>query len=289
MILLTGATGRVAGSAARTLAESGVPFRVFVRDPGRFALEGRKDIDTALGDLQNEADVQRALEGVTRALLVTANGEQQADLECAFARQAAAAGVQHIVKISSMEAAPGVTAAFPKLHFQCEEFIKGLDVAWTMVRPNFFMQNLLLFAQGIANADSFALPLGRAKTGMIDAEDVGAVCAAILTTAGHENRTYEVTGAELLDFHQVAARMSAVLGRDIRYVEQSAGEFRAFLGRFIKSEWHLDGVCGLFAEIANHSLERTTSTVIDVIGREPASLEMFVERHASVFTPVRDD
>ena len=283
MILVTGATGRIGGSAAKALVNAEIPFRVFVRDAEKFALSDNANVDVVVGDMQNTDDIRRAVDGVDKALLVSANGEQQASMEMSFAREAAAAGVSHIIKISSMEAAPDAVATFPQLHFEIETFIKTLNIDWTMVRPNFFMQNMLLFAGCIKNANLFALPLGAAKTGMLDAADVGEYCAALLQQSGHEGQTYEVTGSELLDFHEVALRMSAVVGKEIRYIDQDPEEFRKVLGQFIQSQWHLDGVCGLFAEIADHSLEKITTTMADTLGREPVSLEDFTATYINAF------
>lgn len=283
MILLTGATGRIAGRAAKMLSENGTPFRAFVRDAEKFGYADNESIDVVAGDLKNVIDVKRAVQGVTKALLVTANGEQQSMMEKQFADEAAAAGVSHIIKISSMEAGADAVATFPKMHFEIEQHIQSLPIEWTMVRPNFFMQNLLLFANGIKHAGVISLPLGQAKTGMLDATDVGEFCAKILTQSGHEKKTYLLSGDKLLTFDEVAEQMSAVLDKNIRYVDQDPDEFKKFLGQFVHSKWHLDGVCGLFEEIANHSLEKLTTTLSDTLGRAPVSLQQFTELHKNAF------
>ena len=283
MILVTGATGRIGGAACLALDSAGVPFRALVRSADKFAFGERGGVESCVADLAIRADVGRALDGVTRALLVTANSERQAELERSFCEQAAAAGVSHIVKVSSMEAGPDATAAFPRIHYESEQFIKSLDLSWTMVQPNFFMQNLLMYAHSISNEGTFALPLGNAKTGIVDARDVGAVCATVLREQGHEDRTYQVTGSELLTFSEVATEMSKALGREIRYVDQPAEEFRAFLGQVIPSTWHVDAVCDLFASIAGGALEKTSSCVNDVLGREPTSVAAFTADHVSAF------
>lgn len=283
MILLTGATGRVAGAAAGTLAAAGVPFRAMVRNPDKFKLATSAGIDVFVGDLEVTDDVRRALDDVTHVLLVTANSEKQSGIERGFCEQAVAAGARHIVKISSMEAGPEAKATIPRLHYETEQYIKSLDVAWTMVQPNFFMQNLLMYSHSIKQANVFSLPLGDAKTGIVDARDVGAVCAAVLQEQGHENRTYQVTGSELLSFHEVAARMSKALGRNIAYVDQSPDAFRDFLSQAIPSPWHVDAVCGLFAQIADHALEHLTTTVEDTIRRAPTTVEQFTTDHGKAF------
>ena len=284
MILLIGATGRVGSAAARALLASNTPFRALVRRPDNAGFDC-DTVEVARGDLSDVASIKRALHGITRALMVMGNHPDQAELERQFATLAANAGVSHLVKVSSMEAGPGATATLPKNHHGTEQHIESLGIDWTFLRPNYYMQNMLMYSGSIARTNSFALPLGDAKTAMIDARDVGEVAAKVLTTEGHAGQTYRLTGPELIDFHEVAARMSAVLDRPLSYVPQSPEAFREVLGQFIQSAWQLDAVCELFAEIAAGSLEEQTSTTADLLGRPAVSLNTFTQQFAGAFAP----
>ena len=284
MVLLIGATGRVGSAAARALVASKTPFRVLVRSPDNVRLDC-DTVEVVQGDLSDVALIERALHGITRALIVMGNHPDQAKLECQFATLAAKAGVSRLVKVSSMEAGPDATATLPKNHYETEQHIASLGIDWTFLRPNYYMQNMLMYAGSIARTNSFALPLGDAKTAMIDARDVGEVAAAVLTTEGHAGQAYRLTGPELIDFHEVAARMSAVLERPLRYVAQSPEAFREVLGQFIQSPWQLEAVCELFAEIAAGSLEEQTSTTEQLLGRPAMSLDTFTKQFASAFAP----
>ena len=71
MILLTGATGRVGSAAARALLRAQIPFRVLVRDPGKLGVDGEM-MEVFEGDLGDPRSVERALEGISRALIVMA-------------------------------------------------------------------------------------------------------------------------------------------------------------------------------------------------------------------------
>lgn len=284
MILLTGATGRVGSAAARALLRAQIPFRVLVRDPGKLGVDGEM-MEVVEGDLGDPRAVEQALEGISRALIVMGNHPDQSILERQFATLAGNTGVSHLVKVSSMEAAPDATAILPKNHFGTEQHIASLGIGWTFLRPNYYMQNMLMYSGSIARTNSFALPLGDAKTAMIDARDVGEVAAVVLTTEGHAGQTYRLTGPELIDFYEVAARMSAVLDRPLSYVAQSPEAFREVLGQFIQSAWQLDAVCELFAEIAAGSLEEQTSTTADLLGRPAVSLNTFTQQFAGAFAP----
>ena len=284
MILLTGATGRVGSAAAKALARANIPFRALVRDPDKVAFDPDA-AEIVQGDLNDPAIVEQALQGVSRALIVMGNHPDQAKLERQFASLAADGGVSHLVKVSSMEAAPDATATLPKNHYDTEQHIASLGVDWTFLRPNYYMQNMLMYAGSIARTNSFALPLGTAKTAMIDSRDVGEVAAVVLTGEGHAGQAYRLTGPAMMDFHEVAARMGTVLERPVSYVAQSPEVFREVLGQFIQSVWQLDAVCELFAEIAAGSLEEQHSTTADLLGRPAVDLETFTRQFAGAFAP----
>lgn len=283
MILLSGATGKVGTAASLELGKANVPFRVLVRDPDKFVLKNSANVEVMAGDLENEADVKAAMQGVDKAFLLMGNNPSQADIEKRFAVHAEKAGVKHLVKVSSMEASAKATARLPKLHYQSEQFIQSLNLSWTFLRPNFYMQNMLMYAGAIKNASLFALPLGDAKTAMVDTRDIGAVVATILQEAGHENKIYKLTGPELINFGEVAQTMSAVLSKEVKYIKQSSTEFRAVLEQFIQSQWQLDAVCELFEEIAGGSLEETTTDFEQILNREPGSLESFTKDFRTAF------
>ena len=212
------------------------------------------------------------------------NHPDQAKLERQFTTFADKAGASHLVKVSSTEAGPGATATLPKNHYDTEQHIALLRIDWTLFGPNYYMQNVLMYAGSIARTNSFALPLGYAKKAMIDARDVGEA-AVVFTTEGHAGQAYRLTGPELIDFHEVAARMSAVLERPLSYVAQSPEAFCEVLGQFIQSAWQLDAVSKLFAEIAAGSLEEQTSTIQQVLGCPAMSLDTFTQQFTRTFAP----
>ncbi|MEZ5498286.1 MAG: SDR family oxidoreductase [Steroidobacteraceae bacterium] len=286
MILLTGATGKTAGAAAKILAAQKKSVRALVRNESKATALRDAGIEVVTGDLEDAAAVRRALDGIEHALLVVPNREGQLALEQGFVTAAAGAGVRHIVKLSSMEAGADARAEIPRLHHASEEHIRRSGLAWTMLRPNFFMQNLLGSAGTIRDQGKIFLPLGNGRVGMSDARDVGAVAAHVLTSPGHENRSYDLTGPEVLSFYDVAERFTQALGKPIEYVNVPLEGYREVLRKHIPSQWHADAVCELFAEIARDgegSLSATTSAFRDLMGREPTSLKSWIEAHRAAF------
>jgi uncharacterized protein YbjT (DUF2867 family) len=283
MILLTGVTGKTGGAAAQALLEKGVKFRALVRDASKAADFESAGVELFVGDVTNRSDVQKALTGVEKAFLTLPNSEQQLSFEKQFVDCANEAGIKHLVKLSSIEATPEAESPIPSLHWKSEEYIRASGLDWTMLKPNFFMQNFL-GAGSIKEQKKFFMPMGDGTTVMIDCRDIGAVAAEVLTGTGHENQSYEITGPEKLSFYDVADRFSEVLGETIEYVDMPADAYRKVLSQFLTQEWHLNAVCDLFQGIKGGAAGlHVTDTVEQLLGRKPISLVQFIRDNLVVF------
>jgi len=283
VILLTGVTGKTGGEVAKQLLARGVRFRALVRNEAKAASLKAAGADLVAGDMGDAEAVKRALTGIDKALLILPNGRNQQADEQRFTDLARAAGVKHLVKMSSMEAVPHAKTAIPQAHWAVEEYIRASGLAWTMVKPNFFMQNLLTSAGSIKAQRRFSLPMGNGTTGMADVRDIGAVCAEVLTGTGHAGKSYEITGPEVLTFHDVASRFSEVLGVKVEYVPMPMEQFRERMTNVLEP-WHLNAVCELFREIAETGLDHTTDTFRKLTGRDPISLRQFIRDNLALFT-----
>ncbi|MFB8188181.1 SDR family oxidoreductase [Microbacterium sp. NPDC055988] len=115
-------------------------------------------------------------------------------------------------------------------HYRVEKRLEAVGAPFTFLRPNFFMQNLsTTYRDDIRDRDEIYLPAGRAFTAFIDADDIGAVAAAVLTAPGHLGKKYTLNGEQALTYRNVARILSDVLGRTIRYARPSEAEYLARL------------------------------------------------------------
>lgn len=284
MILITGATGRTGAEAAKGLAKRGLAVRALVRNAEKAAPLAAAGVELALGDAADAAAVRAALRGVRKIAIILPNGERQLTLEKQLADLAAEAGVAHILKVSSMESAAGAHNPVHRAHWESEQHIRSRGIAWTMVRPSFYMQNFLGSATTIKAEGRFYFPFGENGAAVLtDSRDVGAFIAQVLASTGHENRSYDVTSQDLLSFRQVGEVFTELLGRPVVYVAQDPVAYKAFLGKFVTSKWHLDAVCDIFAEVAAGYVAHTTDTFARVMGRQPLSLRQFISEHLALF------
>jgi uncharacterized protein YbjT (DUF2867 family) len=282
MIFMTGVTGKIGGETAKQLVEKGASLRALVRDEAKAADLKAAGVELIVGDIGDADTVRRGMEGADKAFLLLPNGEQQLAWEKQFTDLAVEAGVKHLVKMSSMEAVADAQTPIPQGHWAAEEYIRASGLDWTMIKPNFFMQNLLASAASIKAKRKMFLPMGDGTTAMADARDIGAVCAEVLTGEGHAGQSYEVTGPEVLSFSDVAERFSEVLGEKVDYVAIPMEAFREKMTGILVP-WHLNAVCELFREIAEVGVDQTTSTFKDLIGRDPIPLKQFIEENVAAF------
>ena len=283
MILITGATGKTGSATAKSLGEKGERFRALIRNEEK--KEGLESIggEVVIGSIENTDVVNQSMQGVKTVLVLLPNSESQLALEKQLVDSAKQAGVERIVKMSSIEATPDATSPIPKLHLESEEYIKQSGLAWTMIKPNFYMQNLLASAGTIKDQGKIFLPMGEGKTGMIDTTDVGKVIAKVLSEAGHESMNHEITGPEILSFYEVAEIFSRALGKQVDYVDVPMDAYKETLGQFLTNQWHLDAVIDLFKGIAEGGIEDKTNTFNELTGETPKSLSQFLAENSFIF------
>ncbi len=284
MILLTGATGKTGSAVAKQLAANDISFRALVRDPDKAAALKDLGAEIAVGDMADAEAVSKALSGTEKAVLIMSNGEHQLTIEKQFTDCAVAAGVKHLVKLSSMESEPGTTKPIPKMHVESEDYIRASGLAWTMIRPTFFTQNFLTSARTIKASDEIVMALGNAVIAPTDLRDVAEIIRLVLTDDAHLNKSYDITGPEALTLSDAAEKFSKVLGREIRYVAQPVEEFGKILTQIGYPEWRVNAVCEEFRLLGERASMHTTDTIRQILGRDPTSLEQFIKDHIEVYT-----
>ena len=223
MILVTGASGTVGGQVAKQLSAEGAKFRVMFRDKGDRAPAGAEAV---IADFSDSAALRVAMRGVERMFLLCAAVPNLGDLEGNAIDAAKAAGVKHIVKLSVIGAAEAAHM-FAQPHHEVEEKLRDSGMRWTLLRCNGFMQNFLQFADTIKSQNAFYSMGDKSKASWVDVRDIAAVAAKALTSSGHEDKAYEMTGPEALSYADVAKKLSSALGREIKYVAITPEQQRA--------------------------------------------------------------
>ena len=283
MILVTGATGRTGSALVRQLARAAVPVRAFVRDAAKAAPLQLPGVELFVGNLQQPETLVAALDGVERLFLLSPADPRQVELQGGAVGAARRAGVRHVVKLSTLGAGLDSPVSLGRWHAQTELQIEQSGMAWTHLRPHFFMQNTLGFAPAIAATGQFHAPLRDGRIGLVDARDIAAVAARVLTTEGHAGRVYDITGPEALSFHDVATCIAAAAGRPVTYVDVPPREAEKAMRAAGIPEWMADAMIGLYGIFAAGHASATTRVVEDITGTPARPFAAFAREHAAAF------
>ena len=283
MILFTGLTGAVGTEIVKLLPEFGIQARGLVRDPAKADLIKAAGVDVITGDLGDPVAIKEALQGCDKAFLLMANSREQLDLEISFVDAARASGVRYLVKMSANGANSNSTSLLKRYHGDSEQHIRDSGLSYTLVRPNYFMQNMFHVAAGIIDQDKYFMPMRDGQVGIIDVRDVARFILTVLTSPGHENKTYEITGPELVSFHDIAGQLSEVMGREIRYVDVPAEDFKESLSQWVPDDWYVETVSDMFKLTAQGRGALLNDIYTQVTGRAPTTLRQFFQDYSSFF------
>ncbi len=211
--------------------------------------------------------------------------EHQAALQRQALQAAQQAGVRHVVKISAMGASATSPAKVGRDHAEAEQATRQSGIAHTILRPHLFMQNLLSMARVIAGKNEFYGAAGTGKMAMVDARDVAAVAAVLLTgdVTAHDGATYEITGPEAITLSDAAAMLSQVLGRAVRYVDLAGDALKAGLRQVGLPEWLAEDMVTLHTIYRAGHGAHVSDAVERITGTAARDFLTFARDHASAF------
>src|SRR5262245_19488916 len=279
MILITGATGNNGRELVRQLAAAGQRVRALVRNTAKAADLKSTNVELAIGDFDQPATLDAALRGVEKAFLLTPVAEHFVEWQSAFIEAAQRAEVKHLVKFSGMGADSNVKAELLRLHNETDNLLRKSAVPFTILQPNSFHQNILSSAETIKTQGAFYWPLKNAAQSTVDIRDVNAIAARAFTSPGHEGNTYVITGPEALTFQQAAEKLSAVLGRDIQYVDVPLSAAEDGMRKSGMPEWNVHALGELLSYFASGAAATVTNSVPRLLRRPAISFEQFVQDH----------
>lgn len=265
-ILVMAGTGKTGRRLVRTLRAAGQHVRAASRSGEvRF-------------DWSQRATWQPALAGASAVYLLA---PEDPALAVDFVATAVDSGVGRIVALSGRgidqiegDFSPGMVAA--------EEAVQNSGVQWTIIRPNNFNQNFNedLWRQPLLDG-RLALPMGATPEPFIDAQDIADVAATLLTSHGHHEQVYDLSGPRALTFATAVATIARAADRSIRYVELTPAQYQAEL----LAQGHLEETATalniMFAGMRAGHLAEPTDTVRRVLGRDPLDFDSYATRAAA--------
>lgn len=283
-ILVTGATGQIGGALVRLLvADSELRVVAAARSPEKAKSLG---VPVVVLDYDREETLAPALEGVDSLFMVTGYTVDMLKQSKAIINAAKRAGVKHIVHLG----APGdddTKVGHWGWHQFVERYIEWSGIAFTHLRPEIFMQNLLSYGGAEAEGKGVIRHyIGDARISWVDCDDVAAVAAVALKDPEvHAGKTYHL-GYEARSYPEIAAILSQVIGQTFtdeprppeEFLDQmlTAGADPAYM-RCVYQNW-ID-----YEARAIPGQDAVYDNFFDLTGRKPTTWAEFAKRHAEAF------
>jgi uncharacterized protein YbjT (DUF2867 family) len=276
-ILVAGARGMIGSALIPELLGRGATVTAMTRS-ATWSMPGTA---TSVADLDDPRSIRASLEGIDIVFLNSPSTADAAHRQITFAHLARQAGVEKLVLLSQYAADQASPVRFLRWHADVEGTVRTLDINYTILRPNLFMQSFFAFASSIAQG-VLAAPIGDAPVSAIDVRDIAASAAVVLTQGGHEARTYTLTGPRAITHAQVAGAIAQATGRSVTFQQIEPAHFADSLSGLLPA-WLLDGLIEDYAHYARDEASEVHGSVRDLTGVQARDIEDFARVYAGAF------
>lgn len=230
-IAVTGATGQlgrivIAGLKAKVLAADIVAL---ARSPEKAAGLG---VAARAADYARPETLETALAGIDTLLLISSSEVGQRAVQHRNVIEAAGkAGVGRIVYTSLLHADTSPLSLAGE-HVETEAGLKASGIPHTILRNGWYSENYTGSIGGALAGGAFIGSAGQGRISSATRRDYAEAAIAVLSSAGHEGKTYELAGDTAWTLSDLAAEISRQSGRTIPYKNLPQAEYAAALTGF---------------------------------------------------------
>ena len=287
--LVVGATGNTGSLIAASLLSRGEITRCLVRSEEKGKALREAGAEVIVADLEKPESLAPAFEGIDSVLLITAMTPQAAEHATNGINAARHAGVSHVVRYSGALETSDFVLRSNELHQQVDAGLAASGLPFTIVRPHFFMQNLLASAPSIVSDSAIYMPFGEGRLGMVDLRDVAEAVEQIMVSGDRMGEMITITGPESVSIGDAAKAISAAVGKVVSYVDvppKAAAEGMISSGM---DQWAVDEYIAYFSAFSKGLGDFVSQDFEELMGRPPRSMAQFAQDHATAFGAERPE
>lgn len=280
LILVVGATGNTGSGLVPTLVSAGARVRALVRTSAKAEAVRRQGAEVVVADLDRPESLEPAVAGADRIYLCLFNGPHQAIHGRNLIAAARRAGRPHVVHHSG---AGTDRSRIIRQSLEVEVELRASGLPWTIVRPTFYLQNMLMAVPTVASQGAIYLPMKDGRMAMTDVRDIVDVAARLLLEGGHEGEVLKPTTPEAFTIAEFASALGTELGRKIEYVDVPTAAARESMVGMGMDPWIVDGYMELFEGFAGNWGDKTSNDTQRILGRPGRGYRQFVADFSGAF------
>jgi uncharacterized protein YbjT (DUF2867 family) len=267
----------------KLLDRDDIEVRAMVRDRGKFTLTGR-NLSVVEADMDDPASLELVTRDITHAFFSSPMDDKITAREVAMVEACKVNGTPHVINVYGSVRHEG--DLLDSLHLAAIEHLKESGLPWTLVSPNSVMETSLFRSKAEIALGEIVGISGGGRIGMVALNDVAEVMAAVATSEGHYGENYALTGPVAVTMVEVAEAFTRVLRHPVKYVNMSEEDFAQMLieyaGFSTPEEVEIQVVCHLRAW-REGGASLVTDTVKQLTGRDPMSVEQWIQENQAVF------
>ena len=278
MILITGASGKIGGAVIKQLLTKTPASNIaaLVRDEAKAAHLTEKGVRIRIGDYDDTASLDNAMQGVEKVLLISGGGAQNGLQQHRNVVDAAVkAGVKCIAYTGrALKDRSTLANKLMSRHFDTEDYIKESGLSYVLFRNILYMDVLPLYVDGDKVFETgIHLPAGDGKVSFALRSDMGEAIANVLAEEDCSNKIYDFTGSELYSFDDVAAALSGLSGKNVEYIDITKEDFSARMMAKGQPPFFVPMMTGFMTDIKAGQESTVSRDMEEKLGRKPATLK----------------
>jgi NAD(P)H dehydrogenase (quinone) len=288
-LFVTGASGHLGRRVVELLVEKNAGKIVAgTRKPEKLADLAARGVVVRHADFEDPKGLEAALAGVDRVLIISTDaidrpGRRLAQHQAAVAA-AVSAGVKHAVYTSmpNPETSPVV---FAPDHLGTEQALKSSGIAHTILRMCWYADFLIPTLAPAVVSGKLIAATGQGGAPYVTREDCAQAAAAALASSETSNKTWNVTGPDLVTYVELAKLASELTGRPVSFVPVMPEERVAQLIAAGTPEFIAKLLVSSQVAIAQGKMGTPTTAVKELSGREPMNVGEFLSKHREALMP----
>ena len=257
-----------------------------VRDAKKGQALQDRGIELRVGDYTDFDSLVRAFQGVDKLLLVSSSDRGAVENRTAqhlnATKAAKEAQVKHLV-YTSFVTRPNyedlAIADFIASHIETEQAVKDSEIDYTILRNSIYLEMTPIFAGAkVAETGVILFPAQEGKGSWVLREELAEAAAHVLTTTGHENKTYVLTNTEATSFRDIAKDLSDKLGKEVDYQSPPVEEFESIMKQAGVPEMYVGLFTTWATALAQGMLNFKDGTLESFLGRKPTFTAQFINQ-----------
>ncbi|GAA4024629.1 SDR family oxidoreductase [Allokutzneria multivorans] len=216
MIVITGATGGLGALVVESLLQRVPADQVVaaVRSPEKAQELG---VQARAADYGDPASLERAFAGADVVLLISGNEfGKRAEQHTNAIKAAVKAGVRRLVYTSAPFADSG-RMALAEEHKATEEALLASGLTYTILRNGWYHENYAHDIAGAVESGEISGSAGEGRVSSAARSDYAEAAAVVLTTDGHDDKIYELSGDTAWSFAELTHEIARVSGKPVAY------------------------------------------------------------------------